>query len=317
MHAQRRSDALAHRGNAGAIRLEQRRDRGGSVKRLICRCRNAFQEKREPLFPGTTFAHFLQQTIVFRPMGFEVKTQVEKGLAQYTLHTQKERNKQAPDPAVAIQKRVNRFKLNMQEGGLDQRRQVRSVLMHETLEGVEHACKLAHWRRYIQGVAGTRAADPVLRPPELSWILAGTAPALQELSMHLPDQAQGERKCLKPFQAEIQSIHIIGDLPDIIRGRRRVCVCVCFKVKQVRQGGLCSLDLRGKNSLFPDVHVKKQFMRRKQDRNAVQTPECSLRFAEAVQQRQNIQRRQRRQRWRNKRADSFATSNGRHVPSQA
>ena len=47
---------------------------------------------------------------------------------------------------------------------------------------------------------------------------------------------------------------------------------VIFEQQQIRKRGLCSLDLRGKEGLLTDIHVKEQRGRRQDRRHAVQAP---------------------------------------------
>lgn len=84
------------------------------------------------------------------------------------------------------------LELNMQQTGLDECGQTRAVLVHETLQRIETAVHLGRGRWHEQGVAGTCAADPVLRAPEFAGTFRATPSALEQSRVHLTDQAQGQ-----------------------------------------------------------------------------------------------------------------------------
>ena len=62
------------------------------------------------------------------------EAQVEDGLGQGALCAEQERDEQTPDPAVAVEKRVDRLELSVAQRGLDEQwRAVRDVV-EELLE---------------------------------------------------------------------------------------------------------------------------------------------------------------------------------------
>ena len=57
-------------------------------------------------------------------MALEEKAQVKQRLGEQLPVLQQERDEQATDAAVAVEKRVDSLELDMHEGGADERRQV-------------------------------------------------------------------------------------------------------------------------------------------------------------------------------------------------
>src|SRR5947209_7794327 len=108
-------------------------------------------------------------------MRLEVQTQVKCGLAQRTGRAQQKCNQQPSQPAIAVEERVNRFELYMNEAGLDQDWKVRSFLMNERLQ-VGHAVHQALRRWWNKDrFTGACPADPVLASPELARLLSAAA----------------------------------------------------------------------------------------------------------------------------------------------
>ena len=134
------------------------------------------------------------------------------------MNAEIERDQQAPDPAVAVQEGVDRLELNMEQPRLDERREFRGLFMHEALKGIEACIDLVRRRRHEQGVAGARAADPVLRSAECAGGFGATAAALQQPGMHTADETKRQRQRLDPFQAMHHRIDVVRDLADVIDG---------------------------------------------------------------------------------------------------
>ena len=82
------------------------------------------------------------------------------------------------------------LELHVQQARLDEGGQAGSIFVHEAFKCVEAGAELVDGRRHEQGIAWTRAANPVLRAPELAGALGAAASALQQPAMHLADQAQ-------------------------------------------------------------------------------------------------------------------------------
>ena len=112
------------------------------------------------------------------------------------------------------------------------------------------------WRSE-DGVAGTAAAQPVLRSPELARILAAAAAAGEENAMNLAYEAIGQRQSFaQAHDAVLERGDVVGYFHYIIqRDARRL---VELEQQQVRERRLRALDLRGKHSLLADVRVEEE-----------------------------------------------------------
>ena len=58
----------------------------------------------------------VQQVIIALPMFFEVEAQIQKRLSQHFLFAQNKRDGQLAQPSIATKKRMDGFKLNMDQG---------------------------------------------------------------------------------------------------------------------------------------------------------------------------------------------------------
>ena len=72
-------------------------------------------------------------------MALEEKAQVKQRLGEQLPVLQQERDEQATDAAVAVEKRVDSLELDMHEGGADERRQV-VVAVDVLLKIAEETC---------------------------------------------------------------------------------------------------------------------------------------------------------------------------------
>src|ERR1700676_3532006 len=81
-----------------------------------CLARGSFcplQKKAKPFFPNAFGANSLKQIVVALTVSLEVKTQIEERLAQSAFGTEKQCNQQPAQPAIAIEKGMDRFELHM------------------------------------------------------------------------------------------------------------------------------------------------------------------------------------------------------------
>src|SRR2546427_2312040 len=105
---------------------------------------------------------------------------------------QGEGDQQAADAAVPIEKRVDRFKLNVRQSGFHQRGIGCVLVMDEALQRCHAVFDMGRRRRDEVSIAWTRAADPILRATEFAKGLL-TAPSSREgYLMHFPHQPVGK-----------------------------------------------------------------------------------------------------------------------------
>ena len=199
---------------------------------------------------------------------------------------------------------MDRLELNVDEPSLDEVRHLRPVLVHEGFERSENRVELRHGRRDEERVARTATSNPILRTPELAWVLGAAATAAKKPSVHLPDEPQRERQLVEPLQPEHHRIDVVGDLANVVD--RLAGLRVGFEAEQVGERGLGAFDLRGEHRLLADVHVEEQVLPRQEHGDAVEPTERAFRDAQAIQKRQDVDRWLGRQRRRHEGANDFA-----------
>src|SRR5690625_3953526 len=94
-------------------------------------------------------------------------------------------------------------------------------------------------------IARTRTADPVLRRPELAWLLVRATSSLQKNTVDLADEAEGE------WEARLQSVESIVHGPDVVRDLTHVVDGHAgrfgvLEQEEVGERRLRALDLGGK-----------------------------------------------------------------------
>ena len=202
-------------------------------------------------------AHPLQQVVVVLAMGLEKKAQIQQRLAQGFFLAEQQRNQKPPQPAVAVEKRMDRFKLNVDQSQLHQQRQRFAVVVQELLERIETLHQPVRWRRNERRITRPRAADPVLRAPEFTRSLVRSTAASKQNRMHLANQSQRKRKPVAQApQPVLHGRHIVRNFLHIIDGHARSGAV--FKKQQLRKRRLRALDLRGQHGFFANVGIQQK-----------------------------------------------------------
>ena len=86
-------------------------------------------------------------------------------------------------------------------------------------------------------------------------------------------------KTLKPKHHRVDVVRDFADVIDRLAGLR-----FSFEPEQVRERRLRTLDLRRKNRLLPDVHVKEQFLAGQEHGDPVEPSQCSFGDAQALEE---------------------------------
>jgi len=154
---------------------------------------------------------------------------------------------------------MNCLELDVEEACLDQCWQAGLALVHEAFESIQAAIEFRNRRWHKQRVAWVRAADPILRTAEFAGTLGDAPAALQQAFVHLSDETERQRQFFQPFEPVHHGVDVVRDLSDIIDGLAGLRLG--FEAKQVRQGRLRALDLRGQDRFLSHVHVKKSSWR--------------------------------------------------------
>ena len=221
-------------GHLPGVLRKQRHQPARGVHRILGRGLHAFQEEVCPGFPVAMGANPVQQFVVHGPVLLEVEAEVQQRLGQEPALVQEHGNQQAPQAPVAIQKRVDGFKLHMRQCGLDEHRRGRGLLVQKGFQRRHAGLHGLRWRRHKARIARPGATDPVLGAPELAGgFVAATATAHQQ-GVHFAQQpvAQGEITA-QAGHAVLQCRHVVGDFHHVIEGHTGQLVQL--KQQQVRQ----------------------------------------------------------------------------------
>src|SRR5262245_41469473 len=107
---------------------------------------------------------------------------------------QDERNEQAADAPVAIQKRMDSLELDVRQSGFDQRWIGRVFVVNEAFQRAHAILNVGGWRWNEMRVSGPRAANPVLRATEFARRLLAPSASREQFGMHFPDETIGKRE---------------------------------------------------------------------------------------------------------------------------
>ena len=182
-------------------------------------------------------------------------------------------NEQTPNAAVAVQEWVNGFKLDVDQSDAHQGGQgvVCVCLMNEAFQICQQRWDMFWWRRHKHGVAGARAANPVLRLAQFTGLAACAASTVHEQAVCLPHQAHAHGQPVGVAQGVLcpaKGAQVIGDFFHIVGvadGQPR------FFVKQVDQRRLGAFNLGGEQGFFANGAVEQPVNGRHQPGNPLKT----------------------------------------------
>lgn len=124
-------DPAGSRLHLGAVLLADIGETLGSCDRVFRLRADTIEEQREPSVEVASLPHCLERVVVVVATPLEIRRQVvEKRLGEPAPHDEEEHDQQPSEPAVAIEERVDRLELVVEQGGLDQRGQP-GVLVNE------------------------------------------------------------------------------------------------------------------------------------------------------------------------------------------
>ena len=135
---------------------------------------------------------------------------------------------------------MDRLELGVDQRDAQQRSQ-RVLAVEVALQIAQQVRHPLRWRRHEHRVAGTAAADPVLRAAQLPGLLAGAAHALHQDTMAVVEQTHGDRRALR--RADL--------LEGLFDGRDGVC-----DLLDVLDAGVAGLV-----GLLPGQHVDERRLR--------------------------------------------------------
>src|SRR6185312_15385129 len=134
MHAQSRARHPSQLGDPRPIPGEELSNFGRQIHRLASRLLDSLQEEADPALPVARGPDPLEELVVALAVLLEVEAEVEERLPERTLVAENERDEEAPEPAVAVEERVNGLELDVDQGRLQQRGCLDRVVVNEFLE---------------------------------------------------------------------------------------------------------------------------------------------------------------------------------------
>ena len=132
-------------------RLPQRDDLLRGPLGLLRDLDHAPEEEREPVLVRPLHPDRVQERVVLRPVPLQEEPQIQQRAREDPLPAEVERDQQPPDTAVAVEERVDRLELRMDQRDPDQRRD-RVIRLDERLERGQGRPDLVGGRRDIDGI---------------------------------------------------------------------------------------------------------------------------------------------------------------------
>ena len=161
-------------------------------------------------------AHAHEIVVVKRAVALEKIRQVQHRSLQDPFADEVEGNHEAPNTPVAVQKRMDRLELIVDERDLQQFREVVLLVMHESLEVRHQVIDQGVHGRHEYGVVDRGAADPVLAAPELAWHLVLAPDPMHQDSVRFADQPGGERKRLESVDCLVHRGDVVLDFLPVV-----------------------------------------------------------------------------------------------------
>jgi hypothetical protein len=134
----------------------------GCVGCLSRRSFGAIEKELYPFFPNTFCSDALKEIVITLAARLEIKTRIQKGLAQYAFGAKKERNEQTTKAPISIEKRVNRFELHMYKSSRNEDGKFVFFVVKELFKVVETFHHLVWGRRHECSIARSAATNPIL-----------------------------------------------------------------------------------------------------------------------------------------------------------
>ncbi len=202
-----------------------------------------------PARPVAVARHRQQALVVLVAVRFKKRTHVEHGALNHAVLPQKQRHQHAPQAAVAIQERVQRLKLGVQDRQLHQA--VGGVAMQVLFPGAHGIGQLVGANRHKARLLHRAASrtDPIGNAPILAWRLALAAYAIEQYLVRLAHHALRQRHAGQQLLGHAHGGAVVEHLADIVAARLAQFRGTAFglKLQHLAHGGLGAFDARGQH----------------------------------------------------------------------
>ncbi len=191
---------------------------------------------------------------------------------------QEQHDEQPAESAVAVEERVDRLELVLDQRSLHQRWQL-GLLVHEALEVAEQVAQLVRWRRHERRRLdrGAGCPDPVLGGSHLSGLTFTTPDPCQDRGVQLSEQAGADGQVGQPPKALLHRCDVVDDLFDV--GSERPAVG--FGLVDLHERGLGAIDARRRQRLSSEVRLHQQVRLRQQPTGPGESSERCLGIGQA------------------------------------
>lgn len=233
----------------------------------------AQEKEAQPSLPVTLVSDSHEAIVVFLSTMFQKGAQIEQWSVQHSLVNQQKGDQESTNPTIAIQKRMNRFELNVRYAAVDERGQI-PALMQEMLEVVQGMVHVRdRWRNESRSLQGcVSRSDPVLGRAKRSRRFFRSPATLQEFTMDLPDQAKRKRERREPGKSVIHGSDVVDHFLDIVGDV--LDLRVQLEREDILKRALRSLDLRTVDRFPSNVHRYEQVRIGQGVRHTVQSSDC-------------------------------------------
>jgi hypothetical protein len=205
--------------HGAAMRFAQVHDVGGGAGGGTGGLAHAAQKELEPLLPMTVVADGGEAVVILDPVALEEHRQVQQRARQGLLLAQDERDQQASDAAIAIEKRVDGFKLGMGQAAANQQRHGGFAFVQEFFERAQGVHQLVRRWRYERRVGQCAAcrANPVLGGAEFARWFFPAPHVLHQLAVNFAHQSQAQGQLTQATQPVVHGTNVVDDLFHVFR----------------------------------------------------------------------------------------------------
>lgn len=191
-----------------------------------------------------------EQITVSVLVALEVAAEVEQRLRQDLALSELKRDQQAAQPPIAIHERVNGFELVVNQGEVNQDRELTIIVANVSFQVVERRSHLHHWRGNKTGSFGgcARSTDDDRLTPELTWAPVFPPDTTHERFVDVADQSQADRHAVEEREPQVERADVVCDFMDV--GLSVVRGGISLEQHELLEAGCCAFDAARKDGFL-------------------------------------------------------------------